>query len=203
MSFLKSDNQTTNNLQTTTAKVQLNLPQGYQASESLVQLLPAPKPTSTSKYDHNAHTQQKSVCSVLVDQENNLFSSKDTILKSVMNERQYKQRQQFESPSSVESLCEVLKENDLVLKCSFVRPGFSASNTCLMCSPQMLEEAMKAEGDEFNLKKVKLTLESDNNLTPQNGVMFLSIIQNQSGNHMIYSLDYHVAEEHDNKLFAL
>ena len=54
-----------------------------------------------------------------------------------------------------------------------------------------------------NLKKVKLTLESDSNLTPQNGVMFLSIIQNQSGNHMIYSLDYHVAEEHDNKLFAL
>ena len=65
-------------------------------------------------------------------------------MKMVANERQYKQRQQFDSKVSVESLCDVLEKNGLVLKCTFVRPGFSASNTCL-ASPEHLREAMKSE----------------------------------------------------------
>ena len=100
---------------------------------------------------------------------------------------QYKQRQQFSSPSSVESLCNLLEKHNLVLKCNFIRPGFSASNSVLMCTPEDLRKALQQEADDFNLKKIKLNLQSDSNLSPENGTMFLSFIKSQkSGKHMSF-----------------
>ena len=204
MSFLKQNiNAAPKNLNVVDSKQPAGLPVGFEAVETMVHLTPAPRPTSTQDYSHNAHTEQKEICQRLSDEDSQLFSPRDTILKVVSNERQYKQRQQFSSKSSVESLCDLLEKNSLVLKCNFVRPGFSASNTCLMCTPEQLREGLKSEGDDFNLKKVRLNLESDSSFSPENGTMYLSMIQNlKTGNHMLYSLDYHVAERHDKNLFC-
>lgn len=178
-------------------------PMGYAQSETLVSLVPAPKPISTQSFDHNTHVQQKKTCEVLREEDPELFSEKAVIVKSVANERQYKQEQQFKSQSSVESLCDVMEKTNTVMKCQFIRPGFNASNTVLMCTSDMLREAIKTEADDFNLKKVRLNLSSDKGLmTPEHGTMFLSIMQTKSGNHTFYSLDYHVAEHKDDKLFS-
>ena len=124
-------------------------------------------------------------------------------MNCVSNERQYKQRQQFSSKSSVESLCEIMDKHNTVLKCNFIRPGFNASNTCLMCTSDMLRKAMKEEADNFNLKKLKIQLSTDDALSPANGSMYLSLSQNPtSGKHTFYSLDYHVSEAKDAKLFS-
>lgn len=202
MSFLKSEaTQQVNRIQAS-ATPQGN-PVGYESSETLVQLRPVPTPTSTQSFDHNKHSAQREICEQLVAEEPQLFEGQNTIVRQVTNEKQYKQRQQFSSKVSVESMCEAMDKHNVVLKCSFVRPGFCASNTCLMCKSEDLKQAMLSEKDEFNLKKVKLSLASDSELSPQNGTMFLSLVQKaDTGKHMFYSLDYHIAEQHDKKLFS-
>ena len=201
MSFLKQEkNQKVNNIAVQGGKQ--DYPTAYSASETMVQLTPVPKPTSTQLYDHNSHSDQKVLCDKLVQSDSALFETKNTIVKTIAKENQYKQRQQYSSRSSVESLCDMLETNNLVLKASFVRPGFSASNTCLMCTPAQLRNALENESDNYNLKKLRINLESDSNLNPENGTMYLSLMQQPSGKHVIYSLDYHVAEKHDNKLFC-
>ena len=201
MSYLR-ETTTTNNLSKTETSSSA-YPLGYTESETMVQLEPAPRPISTQNFDHNAHMEQKQICNQLKQEDPHLFNTKSVIMKGVSNERQYKQRQQYSSQSSVESLCDVMDKNNTVLKCNFIRPGFNASNTCLMCTPEMLRKALKEESDEFNLKKIKLNLSSDNALTPENGTMYLSLSQNmKSGKHTFYSLDYHVLESKDDKLFS-
>ena len=201
MSFLKQEKQeNVNDIPLQSGKQ--DYPTAYSASETMVQLTPVPKPTSTQLYDHNAHSEQKELCDRLIQSEPTLFETRSTIVKTIAKENQYKQRQQYSSRSSVESLCDMLEENKLVLKASFVRPGFSASNTCLMCTPAQLREALDTQADNYNLKKLRINLESDSNLNPENGTMYLSLMQQPSGKHVIYSLDYHVAEKHDNRLFC-
>ena len=178
-------------------------PLGYTESETMVQLEPSPRPISTQLFDHNAHLQQKEICNQLQSEDPELFKSRNVIVKGVSNERQYKQRQQFSSKSSVESLCDIMEQHNTVLKCNFIRPGFNASNTCLMCTPEMLRNAIKEEADAFNLKKLKIQLSTDDALSPANGSMYLSLSQNMtSGKHTFYSLDYHVTEAKDAKLFS-
>jgi hypothetical protein len=201
MSYLR-ETTTTNNL----SKPETSSPAyplGYSESETMVQLEPSPRPISTQQFDHNAHLEQKEICNQLKKEDPELFNSRNVIMKGVSNERQYKQRQQFSSKSSVESLCEIMDKHNTVLKCNFIRPGFNASNTCLMCTPDMLRKAMKEEADNFNLKKLKIQLSTDDALSPANGSMYLSLSQNPtSGKHTFYSLDYHVSESKDAKLFS-
>lgn len=200
MSFLKSEiTENVNALATTTSA---NLPQNYEAAETLVHVTPVPLPTTTQTFDHNLHTSQKDICDQLAKEEPALFDAQNTIVRMVSNEKQYKQRQQFSSKASVESLCKVMDENKIVLKCNFIRPGFCASNTCLMCKSDDLKQAMASEADEFSLKKAKLSLSSDSELSPENGTMYLSLLQKKNGNHVLYSLDYHIQERHDKKLFS-
>lgn len=200
MSFLKAEvTEKVNALETTK---DVNLPQNYEASETMVHVTPVPLPTTTQTFDHNLHTAQKEICEKLSNEEPALFDAQSTIVRLVSNEKQYKQRQQFTSRASVESLCKVMDENKIVLKCNFIRPGFCASNTCLMCKSDDLKQAMTSEADEFSLKKVKLSLSSDSELSPQNGTMYLSLLQKKNGNHVVYSLDYHIQDRHDQKLFS-
>lgn len=201
MSYLK-ETTTTNNLSKTETSSP-TYPLGYSESETMVQLEPSPRPISTQMFDHNAHLEQKEICNQLKKEDPELFNSRTVIVKGVSNERQYKQRQQFSSKSSVESLCEIMDKHNTVLKCNFIRPGFNASNTCLMCTSDMLRNAMKEEADNFHLKKLKIQLNTDDSLSPANGSMYLSLSQNpMSGKHTFYSLDYHVSESKDAKLFS-
>ena len=200
MSFLKSE--VTENVNALATTTNANLPQNYEEAETLVHVTPVPLPTTTQTFDHNLHTAQKDICDQLVKEEPALFDAQNTIVRTVSNEKQYKQRQQFSSKASVESLCKVMDENKIVLKCNFIRPGFCASNTCLMCKSDDLKQAMASEADEFSLKKAKLSLSSDSDLSPENGTMYLSLLQKKNGNHVLYSLDYHIQERHDKKLFS-
>lgn len=200
MSFLKSE--VTENVNALATTTNANLPQNYEAAETLVHVTPVPLPTTTQTFDHNLHTAQKDICDQLAKEEPALFDAQNTIVRMVSNEKQYKQRQQFSSKASVESLCKVMDENKIVLKCNFIRPGFCASNTCLMCKSDDLKQAMASEADEFSLKKAKLSLSSDSDLSPENGTMYLSLLQKKNGNHVLYSLDYHIQERHDKKLFS-
>ena len=201
MSYLR-ETTTTNNLSKTETS-SAAYPLGYTESETMVQLEPSPRPISTHMFDHNAHLEQKEICNQLKNEDPELFSSRSVIVKGVSNERQYKQRQQFSSRSSVESLCDIMDKHNTVLKCNFIRPGFNASNTCLMCTSEMLRNAMKEEADNFHLKKLKIQLSTDDALSPENGAMYLSLSQNPtSGKHTFYSLDYHVSESKDAKLFS-
>jgi len=200
MSYLKQE-KTDRNLSTKTKSS--NYPLGYNESETMVHMEPAPRPIATQHFDHNNHLKQKAICDQLKNEDAELFSSKTVIMKEVGNERQYKQRQQYSSRSSVESLCSIMDEHNTVLKCSFIRPGFNASNTCLMCTSDMLQKAMKEAPDDYNLKKLSINLSSDSGLSPSNGTMFLNLSQNlKTGKHMFYSLDYHISEAKDKKLFC-
>ena len=199
MSYLKQST-STNLTKKATAS---SYPLGYQESNTMVHMEPSPRPIATQHFDHNEHLKQKTICDNLKEEDVELFSSKNVIVKEVGNERQYKQQQQYASRSSVESLCGVMDEHNTVLKCNFIRPGFNASNTCFMCTSDMLRSAMKTEANEFNLKKLKINLSSDSSISPANGTMFLSLKQNlKTGKHMFYSLDYHIAESKDKKLFS-
>ncbi len=200
MSYLKQEKQTK---QLNKESTESNFPLGYTTSETMVHLEPSPKPIATQNFDHNVHLQQKDICEKLKGEDPHLFSNKSVIVRVVGNERQYKQQQQYASRSSVESLCNIMEEHNTVLRCNFIRPGFNASNTCLMCTSDMLRKVMKEEANEHNLKKLRINLSSDTSLNPQNGTMFLSLSQNmQTGNHVFYSLDYHIKEVKDDKLFS-
>jgi hypothetical protein len=200
MSFLKLEEKSTNNLSTNdTTKVS-----GYNNTESTLRLEPISKPVDTFSFSHNENIKQKEVCQKLKSEQPALFKESTVIIKKVGNENQYKQMQQFNSDATVESLIEVMKTSNLVLRCNFIRPGFNARNSCMMCKVEDLENMLKNPENEFKIKTVKLNLNNDDALSPKHGTMFLSALQDtDSGQHRLYSLDYHISEERDKTLYSI
>lgn len=200
MSFLKLEEKKVNNLSTkNTTPVT-----GYKNSESTLSLEPIAKPVDTFSFNHNENLQQKQICEKLKNQQPTLFAENAVIVKPVGNENQYKQMQRFNSDSTVESLINVMRESNLVLRCNFIRPGFNARNSCLMCKAEDLEAMLSNPENEFKMKTVKLSLNNDDSFSPVHGTMFLSAVQDpQSGKHTLYSLDYHISEEQDKKLYCI
>ena len=136
MSFLKQDKQISNNL---SSKPELTrssstTPLGYENTNCYVHIRPVVKPVATSEYIHEEHQAQKNIISALTEEGADLFEQKQVIKKQFGEERQYKQREQFQSNVSVESLIDALENNNLVLRCTFVREGFNSHNTCMMCT---------------------------------------------------------------------
>ena len=205
MSFLKQDPQSTNNL---SIKPQLSrsseVPLGYEETKCYVHIRPVVKPVATSEYIHEEHQAQKNIISALTKEGADLFEQKQVIKKQFGEERQYKQKEQFQSNVSVESLIDALENNDLVLRCTFVREGFNSHNTCMMCTADDLRKAMNKEPSEHALKTINIQLNNDENeLCPKTGMMLMTVQADQrSGQHTMYSLDYHIINKHDNKLFS-
>lgn len=201
MSFLKYESETkVNNLETKpAAKVS-----GYDSSDSTLRLEPVSKPVDTLSFDHNANLAQKEVCQKLKAEQPDLFSENVVIVKKLGNENQYKQMKQFSSGATVESLIDVMKQNNLVLRCNFIRPGFNARNSCLMCTTDDLKAMLDSPQNEFKIKSVKLNLVNDDELSPKHGSMFLSAVQDRaSGLHKLYSLDYHIHDDKDKVLYCI
>tara|TARA_B100000963_G_scaffold38716_2_gene28823 strand:+ start:9345 stop:9953 length:609 start_codon:yes stop_codon:yes gene_type:complete len=201
MSFLKFDNENTAN--------NVNLKQnpvavaGYENSDSTLSLEPVARPVDTVSFDLNRNLEQKEVCSKLVKEQPQLFQESAVIMKQIGNEKQYKQMQQFSSKATVESLINVMEESNLVLRCNFIRPGFNARNSCLMCTVEDLKQMLKNPENDFKLKTVKLNVSNDDSLAPKHGTMFLSACKDRSGQHLLYSLDYHIHEDKDKVLYSI
>ncbi len=201
MSFLKYDNEnTTNNLDL--KKDPLTVA-GYENSESTIALEPVARPVDTVSFDLNKNLEQKEVCIKLKTEQPQLFQESAVIVKQIGNEKQYKQMQQFSSKATVESLIKVMEESNLVLRCNFVRPGFNARNSCLMCTVDDLKSMLKNPENNFNLKTVKLNVSNDDSFSPKHGSMFLSAVKDRSGQHLLYSLDYHIHEDRDKVLYSI
>lgn len=201
MSFLKYDNETTtNNLD---LKKDFLTVAGYDNSESTIRLEPVARPVDTVSFDLNTNLEQKQVCEKLKTEQPQLFQESSVIVKQIGNEKQYKQMQQFSSKATVESLIKVMEESNLVLRCNFIRPGFNARNSCLMCTVDDLKSMLKNPENNFNLKTVKLTVANDDSFSPKHGSMFLSAIKDRSGQHLLYSLDYHIHEDKDKVLYSV
>lgn len=201
MSFLKFDNEnTTNDLDLKKDPITVA---GYDNSESTIFLEPVARPVDTVSFDLNRNLEQKEVCSKLKSEQPQLFQESNVIVKQIGNEKQYKQMQQFSSKATVESLINVMEESNLVLRCNFVRPGFNARNSCLMCTVEDLKSMLKNPENSFNLKSVKLNVANDDAFSPKHGTMFLSALKDRTGQHLLYSLDYHINEDRDKLLYSI
>ncbi len=201
MSFLKYDDKnTTNNVDLTKTPMKVA---GYENSDSTISLEPVARPVDTVSFDLNKNLDQKEVCSKLKKEQPQLFQESAVIVKQIGNEKQYKQMQQFSSKATVESLIKVMEESNLVLRCNFIRPGFNARNSCLMCTVEDLKQMLKNPENEFNLKSVKLNVSNDDSFSPKHGTMFLSASKDRSGQHLLYSLDYHINEDRDKVLYSI
>lgn len=201
MSFLKFDNENTaNNVDLKQNPVAVA---GYENSDSTLSLEPVARPVDTVSFDLNRNLEQKEVCSKLMNEQPQLFQESTVIMKQIGNEKQYKQMKQFTSKATVESLIKVMEESNLVLRCNFIRPGFNARNSCLMCTVEDLKQMLKNPENDFKLKTVKLNVANDDSLAPKHGTMFLSAIKDRSGQHLLYSLDYHIHEDKDKVLYSI
>ena len=206
MSFLKQDSELTNNLSTEpqASRASASVPLGYENTNCYVHIRPVVRPVPTSEYIHEEHQTQKNIISALTKEGTDVFEQKQVIKKHFGQERQYKQREQFQSNVSVESLIDALENNDLVLRCTFVREGFNSHNTCMMCTADDLKNALEKEPSEHALKTIKIELNNDDNeLCPKTGTMLMTVQADQkSGQHTMYSLDYSIISRHDDKLFS-
>jgi len=201
MSFLKFDNEnTTNNVDLSKTPIAVA---GYDNSDSTICLEPVARPVDTVSFNLNTNLEQKEVCTKLKKEQPQLFQESSVIVKQIGNEKQYKQMQQFSSKATVESLIKVMEESNLVLRCNFIRPGFNARNSCLMCTVEDLKQMLKNPENSFNLKSVKLNVSNDDSFSPKHGTMFLSAAKDRSGQHLLYSLDYHINEYRDNLLYSI
>ena len=201
MSFLKFDNEnTTNNVDLSKNPIAVA---GYENSDSTICLEPVARPVDTVSFNLNKNLEQKEVCTKLKNEQPQLFQESPVIVKQIGNEKQYKQMQQFSSKATVESLIKVMEESNLVLRCNFIRPGFNARNSCLMCTVEDLKQMLKNPENNFNLKSVKLNVANDDSFSPKHGTMFLSASKDRSGQHLLYSLDYHIHEDKDKVLYSI
>lgn len=201
MSFLKFENDTTtNNIDIKDTSTKVN---GYENSDSTIALEPVARPVDTVSFNLNQNLEQKEICAKLKAEQPQLFQERSVIVKQIGNEKQYKQMQQFSSKATVESLIKVMEDSNLVLRCNFIRPGFNARNSCLMCTVEDLKQMLKNPTNEFNLKSIKLNISNDDSLSPKHGTMFLSATKDRSGQHLLYSLDYHIHEDRDKTLYSI
>tara|TARA_A100001015_G_scaffold22100_1_gene25074 strand:- start:545 stop:1174 length:630 start_codon:yes stop_codon:yes gene_type:complete len=207
MSFLKQDNNYSHEPLTTgnaKSRSSANMPHGYDTTNCFVHIRPVVKPIATSEYIHEEHQNQKNIIASLVNEGTDIFQQKQVIKKQFGQERQYKQREQFKSNVSVESLIDALENNNLVLRCTFIREGFNSHNTCMMCTTDDLKEALNKEPTEHALKTIKIELNHDDNeLCSKTGTMLMTVQADQkTGQHTLYSLDYSIINQHDDKLFS-
>lgn len=204
MSFLKTEHYENEVKSQANNRSNSVVPTGYDHTKCYVHIRPVVKPIPTSDYIHNEYVDQKDVIKGLTEEGQDLFQQKQVIKKQFGQERQYKQREQFQSNVSVESLIEALEKHNLVLRCTFVREGFNSHNTCMMYTADDLKKALQKEATEHSLKTVQMTLQNDENLLcPKTGTMLLTVKADQrTGQHTMYSLDYSIINQHDDKLFS-
>ena len=202
MSFLKKETtSTTNNLTSSKSKAAA-LPASYVDSQCQVIIEPVSRPVATDKYVRESHQQQLAVVKKLKEEGADLFKNQQVIMKEENDERMYKQKHQFSSKVSVESLADALASENLCLRCSFKRPGFNSQNSSFMISAEHLREMILSESNEHSLKQRKFHVANDESNAQHAGYVIFSIKSEPQGEHVCYSADYHALSETDDKLFS-
>tara|TARA_Y100000817_G_scaffold267767_1_gene224547 strand:+ start:143 stop:763 length:621 start_codon:yes stop_codon:yes gene_type:complete len=204
MSFLRSENSATGNKTNNLSregKAAVSLPASYADSECRVVLEPVAKPIGTNLYKREQHKQQQAVIAKLKEEAPSLFQHQSVICKEENDERLYKQKAQYDTKISVESLAEVLEDNELCLRASFARPGFNSHNSSFMITAQNLRDMVLSEANEHNLKQQKFYVANDEANAAQSGYALFAV-QPSKQEHVPYSLDYHALAKVDDKLFS-
>tara|TARA_B110000003_G_scaffold146596_1_gene147578 strand:+ start:8346 stop:8954 length:609 start_codon:yes stop_codon:yes gene_type:complete len=177
------------------------LPSAYSNSECKVVLEPVVKPVGTKLYERKEHKNQIEVINQLKREAPELFQHKLVISKETDGERLYKQKQQFSSKISIESLADVLSENNLCLRASFARPGFNSQNSSFMITAEHLQQMLQLEENEHGLKQQKFFVGNNEETAGQSGYVIFSL-QPEKTDHVAYSVDYHALVSVDDKLFS-
>ena len=202
MSFLRKEStQTTTNLTSSSSKAAA-LPASYVESQCQVIIEPVSRPVATDKYVRENHQQQLAVVKKLKEEGADLFKNQAVIMKEEGGERMYKQKLQFSSKVSVESLAEALEKENLCLRCSFKRPGFNSQNSSFMLSAEHLRELISSSPNEHNLKQRTFHVANDESNAHQAGYVIFSVKPEAQGEHVCYSADYHALCETDDRLFS-
>ncbi len=199
MSFLRKETNQSSAL--SSASAASKLPSSYSESECKVILEPVVKPVGTASYERGEHKNQMAVVAKLKAEAPGLFQHKNVISKEHEGERLYKQKQQFSSKISMESLAQVLQDNNLCLRASFARPGFNSQNSSFMITSENIQEMLLAEETEHGLKQRKFFVAGDESSAEQSGYMIFSL-QPEKNDHVAYSVDYHAIVSVDDKLFS-
>lgn len=203
MSFLKKESSaTTSNLTSSSSSKTAALPASYVESQCQVIVEPVSRPVATDKYVRDQHQQQLAVVKKLKEEAGELFKNKSVIMKQENGERMYKQKLQFSSKVSLESLVEALEKENLCLRASFKRPGFNSQNSSFMLSSEHLRELINSEANEHNLKQRKFHVANDEANAEHAGYVIFSIKSEPNGEHVCYSADYHALTQTDDKLFS-
>merc|ERR1719199_1464957 len=116
MSFLRKETNQSSAL--SSASAASKLPSSYSESECKVILEPVVKPVGTASYERGEHKNQMAVVAKLKAEAPGLFQHKNVISKEHEGERLYKQKQQFSSKISMESLAQVLQKQQFSSKIS-------------------------------------------------------------------------------------
>ena len=206
MSFLKKESDSpsaSNLLSRVQTKVGATPEPAYKDSDCQVLLEAVATPIGTNKYERDGHKRQLNTITALKEEAPTLLSSSNAVIvKEEQGTRMYKQKTQFQSKVSIESLMEVLEKENLVLRASFSRPGFNSQNTSFMISHTNLKNSLTAESNEHGLKTVKLHVAGEEDNSKQFGYMNFIVQPDKSGEHVAYSLDYHLPAAADDKLFS-
>ena len=202
MSFLRQESTaaSTSNLLASQPKKVSNA-SSYKDSECQVVLEPVAKPIGTNLYSREQHRRQSEIIEKLKAEAPTLFQHQNVICKEENEERMYKQKQQFKSKISMESLAEVMEKENLCLRASFARPGFNSHNSSFMITASHLNEITNLESNEHNLKQKKFYVAGDEASAEQSGYVIFALQPAKDG-HVAYSLDYHALIEADDKLFS-
>ena len=201
MSFLKQESSSTPNKLLKASSAKNALPSAYAESECQVILEPVAKPVGTNFYDREQHHRQAKIIDTLKAEAPTLFQHQGVICKEEDDERMYKQKQQFSSKISVESLAEVLEKEGLCLRASFARPGFNSHNSSFMITADHLKGLTEMDANEHSLKQKRFYVAGDEDSAKRNGYVIFSVKAVNDG-HNAYSLDYHALTEVDDKLFS-
>jgi len=201
MSFLRKETfNSTSNL-SSAGSASASLPSSYAESQCKVILEPIAQPVGTNHYIRSEHKSQLEVIQKLKAEAPELFQHKNVISKEHENERLYKQKQQFSSKISMESMAQVLDDHKLCLRASFVRKGFNSQNSSFMITAESIRDLISSEENEHGLKQRKFFVAGDEQNAEKSGYVIFSL-QPEQNNHVAYSLDYHALAAVDDKLFS-
>lgn len=201
MSFLRKESSNTAANLSSAGSESAKLPSSYSESQCKVILEPVVQPVGTNHYVRSEHKSQLDVIEKLKVEAPELFQHKVVISKEHEGERLYKQKQQFSSKISMESLAEVMQQNAICLRASFARPGFNSQNSSFMITADNIRDMLMSEETAHGLKQRKFFVAGDEATKQQSGYVIFSM-QAEKNDHVAYSVDYHALVSVDDKLFS-
>ena len=185
----------------TTATSAAALPTNFSNTSCKIQLALYAVPVGASEKKAQDSAQEATIQKIH-DEEPALFEEQDCIMRTVAKERQYKQATPFKTNVSLESLADLMNDNQLCIRMSFLRPGFNSSNNVFMINSAKLQELFDSDADENGIKRVKIGF--DEVISSERGFAVLAVQQKPPSNqHVAYACDFTMAETNDQQMHSM